>query len=209
VTRERYAVTEHLSQSEERITQALAAGNLDAVAVATLRAYGSEILGFLLAELRSDQLAEEVFSTFAEDLWRSLPGLTLRTTMRAYAYALARNARHRFLDRDLRKQRRAIPLSQANELSNIVQAARTLTPTHQHTAAQQRLADLRDRLSVDERALLTLRLDRKLEWREIAEVMEPEEDPARAAARLRKRFQLTKEKLMRWARDEGFLAPEE
>jgi RNA polymerase sigma-70 factor (ECF subfamily) len=198
-----------LSQTEAQIVAALAAQELDRAAVATLRAYGSEILGFLMAELRDDQYAEEVFSTFAEDLWRALPGLVLKTSMRAYAYSLARNAKHRFLDRDLRKQRRAVPLSQAAELSNIVEAVRTATRTHQHTSAQQRLSDLRDRLSADERALLTLRLDRKLEWREIAEILDGSGDLTRSAARQRKRFQLTKDKLTRWAREEGLLSSKE
>jgi RNA polymerase sigma-70 factor (ECF subfamily) len=198
-----------LSQTEAQIVAALEAQELDRAAVATLRAYGSEILGFLMAELRDDQYAEEVFSTFAEDLWRALPGLVLKTSMRAYAYSLARNAKHRFLDRDLRKQRRAVPLSQAAELSNIVEAVRTATRTHQHTSAQQRLSDLRDRLSADERALLTLRLDRKLEWREIAEILDGSGDLTRSAARQRKRFQLTKDKLTRWAREEGLLSSKE
>lgn len=52
----------------------------------------------------------------------------------------------------------------------------------------------------DDRVLLVLRLDRQLPWEEIAEVMLGEENPTRAAltkesARLRKRFQLLKEKL--------------
>jgi RNA polymerase sigma factor (sigma-70 family) len=199
-------VSEDLSQTETAIAEALARGDLEACAVRTLRAYGSEILGFLIASLRNEQHAEEVFSTFAEDLWRALPGLTLKTTMRGFAYALARNARHRFLDRDLRKQKRSIPLSHAAELSEIVQAVRTATATHQHTSAQQRLADLRSRLSADEQALLTLRIDRKLEWREIAEVLDDEPDLTKASARQRKRFQLLKDKLGRWAREEGLLS---
>ena len=199
-------MTESLSQLEARITSALDAGDLDTVAVLTLRTYGSEILGLLVVDLKSDQHAQEVFSTFAEDLWRSLPGLSLRTTMRAYAYALARHAKHRFLDRDLRKQRRAVPLSQLEELSKIIEASRTLTPAYQQSAAQQTLAQLRERLSDEERAMITLRIDRQLEWREIAEVLASDEaDQTRAVARLRKRFQLTKDKLMRWAREEGLL----
>jgi RNA polymerase sigma-70 factor (ECF subfamily) len=204
------ALGEDLSQPEVSILAALAKGDLDTAAVATLRGYGPEILGFLVAELGNEQHAEEVFSTFAEDLWRALPGLSLRTTMRAYAYSLARHAKHRFLDRDLRKQRRAVPLSQVEELSKIVHAARTATPVYQESAAQQRLAALRERLSAEERALLTLRVDRGLEWREIAEVLAGEEaDQTRAMARLRKRFQLTKDKLTQWAREEGLLPRDE
>jgi RNA polymerase sigma-70 factor (ECF subfamily) len=202
-------VSQALSQPETQIAEALKAGDLEAAARLTFRAYGSEILGFLIADLRSDQHAEEVFSSFAEDLWRALPALELRTTMRAYAYSLARNARHRFLDRDLRKQKRGLPLSQVAEISKIAEAVRTATGTHQHTSAQQRLADLRAKLSSDEQALLTLRIDRKLGWREIAEVLEGDQDLTRAAARQRKRFQLLKDKLTRWAQEEGLLDKDE
>ena len=150
-----------------------------------------------------------MFSAFAEDLWKAIPRVQLRTTMRAYAYSLARNARSRYLERDLRKQRRGIPLSQAGEVSNIVQAVRTQTAAHQQTAVQQQLAELRARLSPDEQALLTLRLDRKLGWREIAEVLGgDDEDLARASARLRKRYQGLKQKLTDWAREQGLLGDE-
>ena len=200
---------EELSQVEREIAEALEAARHEAVAVLTLRAYGSEILGFLLSDLRDAQQAEEVFSAFAEDLWKAIPCVQLRTTMRAYAYTLARNARSRYLERDLRKQRRGIPLSQAGEVSNIVQAVRTQTAAHQQTAVQQQLAELRARLSPDEQALLTLRLDRKLGWREIAEVLgDDDEDLARASARLRKRYQGLKQKLTDWAREQGLLGDE-
>jgi DNA-directed RNA polymerase specialized sigma24 family protein len=178
-------VSQDLSQTEREIGQHLAASELTEVAVLTLRAYGSEVLGYLMSQLHSEQYAQEVFSTFAEDLWRSLPGLSLQTSMRAYAYALARNAKHRFLQRDLRKQRAASPLSQVEHLSRVIAEVRTVTAPHL--------------------ALLTLRIDRGLEWLEIAEVFGETGDLKRAAAQKRKRFQLIKEKLAVWAREAGLL----
>lgn len=202
-------MSEELSQVERELAAALAAADHQRAAVLTLRSYGSEILGFLIAQLRSDQHAEEVFSTFAEDLWRSLPGLTLRTSMRAYAYALARNAKHRFLARDLRKQRSGVPISDAQLLSELVAQVRTETATYIATDSKQKLAELRDRLDADEQALLTLRVDRGLEWLEIAEVFGEIDDPKKAAARYRKRFQQLKEKLSVWARESGLVGPDD
>ena len=66
---------------------------------------------------------------------------------------------------------------------------------------------LRAKLSPDEQALLTLRVDRELEWREIARVLADDEladDAAvtRAAAGLRKKFERLKEKLRRLAAED-------
>jgi RNA polymerase sigma-70 factor (ECF subfamily) len=54
-----------------------------------------------------------------------------------------------------------------------------------------------------------LRVDRQLDWREIAVVMDAtksglaEDDVTREAARLRKRFQLVKDRLRSLARERG------
>ena len=200
-----YALSEELSQLEREIAEALGAADARRVAVLTLRGYGSEILGFLMAQLRNDQHAEEVFSMFAEDLWRSLEGLQLRSSMRAYAYALARNAKHRYLARDLRKHRAWVPLSQAPDLALIAAEVRSTALSASSTPRAQRLAQLRAELAPEDQELLTLRIDREFEFAEIALITlgDPTADAARVAresARLRKRFQGLKERLRtRWA----------
>jgi hypothetical protein len=112
---------------------------------------------------------------------------------------------HRFVSRDLRKQRAAVRLSAAPELAATLSELRTRTAPFLLTASKSKLAELRARLGADEQALLTLRIDRALEWREIAEIFGETLDLRRAAALQRKRFQLVKEKLTRWAREEGLL----
>ena len=199
-------MTEPLSQTESALQAFLQAGNLEKAAALTLQAYGPELLGFLISQLSSQQHAEDVFSMFAEDFWRSLPSLSLRTSMRAWVYALARNAKNRFLERELRRQRKGVPLSQAHELGQLIEAARTQTVPFLATAAKDRFAALRERLSDDELTLLTLRVDRRLAWREIAEALGDAGDLTRAAARQRKRFQLLKDKLARWAREDGLIS---
>jgi RNA polymerase sigma-70 factor (ECF subfamily) len=65
-----------------------------------------------------------------------------------------------------------------------------------------KLTSLRDELPVEDRTLLILRVDRDLAWDEIALAFaeNPEafsdEERKREAARLRKRFQLVKERLV-------------
>lgn len=198
-------MTLELSPTERTIFAQLEARELEAAAITSLRAYGDALLGYLISQLRDEPQAREVFSMFAEDLWQALPTLTLRTTMRAYCYALARHAMHRYRDRDLRKQRRAVPLSAA--LSQAVAATRTQTAAFARSDNQQRIATLRERLHEEERALLTLRIDRALSWAEVAEALEqpPEGELAATVVRCRKRFQLIKQKLSRWAREEGIV----
>ncbi|HEY6879898.1 MAG TPA: hypothetical protein VI299_17845, partial [Polyangiales bacterium] len=104
-------MTSEESLSERLIREALDAHDHERVAVLTLRAYADELLGYLVAQLRDLEQAREVFARFAEDLWQALPNLVLRSSMRAYCYALVRHASHRYLDRDLRKQRRGVALS--------------------------------------------------------------------------------------------------
>jgi RNA polymerase sigma-70 factor, ECF subfamily len=63
---------------------------------------------------------------------------------------------------------------------------------------------LRAELPVEDRTLLVLRLDRELEWDEIAAVLGAEGVPVSAAA-LRKRYERLKARLERRAREEGLI----
>jgi len=149
---------------------------------------------------------------FAEDLWRTLPHLEITVSMRAYTFALARNASHRLLDRRVRKERRHVALSAAGVWSQVAAEVRSATLPHLRTEMKSSIAELRERLSEEEQTLLTLRVDRKLEWNEIAQVVFAGAGPLdtatlkRAAARLRKRFELTKEKLRKLAIEAGLIA---
>ncbi|HEX3772210.1 MAG TPA: hypothetical protein VHV30_15140, partial [Polyangiaceae bacterium] len=74
---------------------------------------------------------------------------------------------------------------------------------------------LRESLPVEDQSLLILRINRKLDWKEIAQVMAdeggavPDETLTKEAARLRKRYQLLKEKLRRMAIEQGIVPPDE
>jgi RNA polymerase sigma-70 factor (ECF subfamily) len=77
---------------------------------------------------------------------------------------------------------------------------------------KNRIAELRDSLEEEDRALLLLRVDRGLSWTDLVHVLhEGSEAPLegeaikREAARLRKRFQIVKDRLREMARKEGLL----
>ena len=91
----------------------------------------------------------------------------------------------------------------------LVAHTRSQTQPWLRTNVKDRWRALRESLDEDDRSLLLLRVDRKLEWKDIARVMLGDEsDEAallRETERLKKRFQLLKEDLRRRAREVGLI----
>jgi len=202
------------TDSEARIRARFDAGDTKGAGTALLEAYGREVLGFLIARLRDREAASEVFSQFAEDLWKSLGTFRWQCSARAWAYMIARQVASRHIQSARRRRRRELSLSHAGPLSAIAEQIRTATFATGRADAHSRAAMLRERLPIDDQTLIILRVNRRLEWNEIARVMardgEALSDAAltKAAARLRKRYQLAKEKLRRMAVEEGLVPPE-
>ena len=153
--------------AEQSIDTFLRAGDQNAAATAAIEAYGPEVLGFLVTFLRDPVDAREVFSLACEDLWRGLGRFERRSSLRTWFYVLARNAASSYRRSPQRNLRRAIPLSQ---ISDVAEAVHTRTLPYLRTDAKDRLAQIRDSLEPDDRALLVLRVDRALSWQEIARV---------------------------------------
>jgi RNA polymerase sigma-70 factor (ECF subfamily) len=185
-------------------------GEFDAAAARVIEVYGAEIFGFLLAVHRDEALASDAFSAFAEAVWRSLPQFEWRSTLRGWAYAVARNVARAMQREAIRRKRRITNLS-SGRIEQIAAAVRTQTLAFMRSENRAQLDNLRASLSPDDRALLVLRVDRGLSWNEIARVLGDEEENleeaelTRVTARLRKRFQLVKEQLREKARAAGLL----
>lgn len=182
------------------------AGDHDGATTAALRGYGPEVMRFLCALQKNEGDASEVFSVFAEDLWKSMKSFAWECSLRTWTYTLARRASFR----SMRKKRAAkVVLGSSPAISQLVQEVRTQTLTYLRTETKTRLRALRDSLPEEDRALLMLRVDRGLAWDELARVLSENDDTSepealkREAARLRKRFQLVKEKLKALAKSEG------
>jgi RNA polymerase sigma-70 factor (ECF subfamily) len=200
---------------EADIQRRAAAGDFTGAADAAMRGYGREIFEFLAALHRDDDDARESFSLFAEGLWRGLPGFAWHCSFRTWAYAVARKAslRHR---RDARRRnRRLTELPEGSYLSALVLEVRSATQSFLKTEKKSRFAALREALPPEDQALLMLRVDRQLAWNDLALVLhEGDEEKLagealkREAARLRKRFQLVKEKLYEMGRREGLIGEE-
>ena len=189
------------SDLDHRARELLRAGDTGGAATLVLRELGPEVLGFLSGVL-GDGDADEVFSAWSERLWRSLKGFEGRCSLRTWTYVLARREISRFRKGMRRHAEGRVPLS---ELQSVLAVARTAGTT-MATAKQRQLTALRDELPIEDRTLLILRVDRKLSFDEIAlafaEAPETvtEVDRRREAARLRKRFQLVKQRLVARAR---------
>jgi RNA polymerase sigma-70 factor (ECF subfamily) len=203
-------VTEASIDHEAIIRQAFCTGDLEATASATMRAYGEEVFAFVCARIRSRDDAQEVFAMFSEDLWTTLPRFAWRCSMRTWAYALARHASLRFLNAPARRIARNQPLSLPGAVSQIALEARNATPIYQKTGVKDGFRALREQLDGDDQILLMLRVDRNMEWRDIAIALDGDQYCseviiARSAARLRKAFERIKRDLRRMAEAEGLI----
>jgi RNA polymerase sigma-70 factor, ECF subfamily len=176
-----------------------------------LRRLGPEILGFLVALLRDHDAAGEAFSAFAEKVWTSIERFEWRSSIRTWSYVLARRAAYDLRRKERREARRVRPLSEAPAALEMEARVRTATLTLLRTETKSELVRLRETLPAEDQLLLILRVDRKLSWNDLARVTledeEPDEDTIkREAARVRKRFQLVKERLRALATERGLIS---
>jgi RNA polymerase sigma-70 factor (ECF subfamily) len=192
---------------EDDVKARVAAHDHDGATSAALRGYGQEILELLVAIHRDETEASEAFSLFAEGVWRGIETFAWQCTLRTWLYAVARRSSLRHRRDERRRAAREAPLPEDSNASVLVAELRSRTASLLAAERGARIAALRASLPVDDQTLLLLRVDRQLAWDELARVMHEEElspeELKREAARLRKRFQLVKEKLHELARREG------
>lgn len=197
-------------QLEQDIRALSERGDHAGAATLAVRGYGSELFGFLLAIHASRADASDAFSEVCEVLWRKLPAFTWDNTVRAWAYGIARNVSSTLKRNANRRLRREAPAGES-ALQQVAEKVRTETLAFLQTHKRSRLEALRDELSEDDRTLLILRVDRRLEWPELARAIggdgAPLDDASlkREAARLRKRFQIVKDRLREIAKREGLV----
>jgi RNA polymerase sigma-70 factor (ECF subfamily) len=196
-------------ETEERVKAALGRGDHDTATTAALSGYGPEILGLLVALHRDHDLASEAFSVFAEKLWTSMKRFEGKCSMRTWAYLLARRASMDVARSERPRGKRAVPLSLAPEVSALVARVRTNTLSILSEQKVAAFTELRRELSEEDQLLLVLRVDRDLPWEDLVLVFLGDDADAetkkRESARLRKRFQLVKERLRTLGRERGLI----
>jgi DNA-directed RNA polymerase specialized sigma24 family protein len=101
---------------DERVAALLEAGEVDGAAAAAIEALGPAVLGYLASMVDEDD-ARDVFSRWAEDVWRGLPGFRFEASLRAWAFRLAWHAASRALRDPWRK--RGVPLADSAALTQL------------------------------------------------------------------------------------------
>ena len=193
-------------EAEESVRELCRAGAFDRAATSALEAYGAEIRRFISAQVDNEADAQDIFAVFCEDLWSGLAGFEWRCTLRGWAFTLARHAAIRYRATPLQLRARMVTFTNPQVLAY----ARSTTAPYARTDVKDRFRAIRGRLAEEDQTILVLRVDRDLGWRDIAQVLAGPTTPSpdqlhREEARIRKRFQIIKEKLRRWASDAGLL----
>jgi RNA polymerase sigma-70 factor (ECF subfamily) len=199
---------------ELQVRQCADARDWDGATAAALRGYGPEVLEFLAALHRNETEASDVFALFAEGVWRGLERFAWECSVRTWLYAVARRSSLRYRRDGKRRAAREAPLPEGSSASILVAQLASRTGSFLRTESRSRIAALRDTLPVADQTLLMLRVDRELSWNDLVRVLHEDDDEKlddealkRETARLRKRFQLVKEKLHGLARGEGLIPP--
>jgi RNA polymerase sigma-70 factor, ECF subfamily len=193
---------------ETSIREAWERRDFEQAATLLMRCYGSEVQGFLVSFMNDRAAAAEAFSLFAHDLWVAFPDFAWRCSARGWAYTLARNAARRHAKSEKRRRVRQVPMPEGL-LSEVAAQSRTHTDAYLKTEVKDRMKQLRQRLPAEDQQILILRVARQLPWTEIAMVMgdaglaATDAELQREATRLRKRFQIAKDRLKELARIEG------
>jgi RNA polymerase sigma-70 factor (ECF subfamily) len=204
---------ENRADLEAEIKRRQKKGDLEGATTVALEGYGPEIGGYLASLMRDPDRAAEVFSMFCEDVWRGLEGFRWESSFRTWAYTLARHAASRFGKKAAHRPERNLPLSTSRVADKLAQEVRDSTARYLKTEMKDRMRALRESLADSERELLVLRVDRRLDWLDIARIVLDEDgqtEPTaaelrRRSASLRKRFERLKEKLRKLAEKEGLL----
>lgn len=192
------------SDIDSAVREALDEGDPRRATEIALEAYGTELYNYIRRTVRTEPVADDAFQDFALDLLDGWDQFDWKSSVKTWAYSVARNATHRRLRKENPGERRRLHTDEQKELA--AEWTRTTTRNWEKSEAKQWLWETVEEFDPEDRELLVLRLGNQMEWSEVARVIEGDEDLdgdelRRASARLRKRYQRLKDKL-RERRDE-------
>ena len=185
---------------ELRVRELLAGEDRPGAATLAIQELGPPVLRYLRSLLRDEDDAGDAFSVFAENVWRGLPSWRGEGSLKAWCFRMAWNAALNLRNEAWRRRGRRFFSGEASALAEEVR-----TRSHVKVERQRQALDiLRESLEVEEVSLLALRIDQKLSWAEIAEVVSADGERVEPAA-LMKRFERLKGRLARMAKDQGLI----
>jgi RNA polymerase sigma-70 factor (ECF subfamily) len=182
---------------EAPILRALARGRFSDATTCALNAYSDEIRRYLARILRHDDDAAEAFALFAERVWRGIAQFKGKSSFRTWAYCVARRCAW---DVRRRPESGRVRRLDTEEGSRLAHPAPSSLPPWQRPAVAGKFVRMRAQLRSEEQALLELRLDKELPWKQVALALG---QPAASEAALRQRFEWLKGKLRRMAQEPG------
>jgi hypothetical protein len=146
-----------------------------------------------------------VYACTTDRILRELPGFSWRCSLRTWTYASARA--ELAIQRERPNRVRPRPPPQPASVPDP-----TSTISCRLTDVRGKIATLRACLKEEDRELLILRIDRALEWRELAVTALGEKASSleieRESTRLRARFAIVRSELAQSARQQRLLGPE-
>lgn len=185
------------SPLELEIRALLDAGDHRRAGEVVIQRLGPSIKG-VLCSLHGEDDGGDVFSTWAEDVWRGLPGFRWECSLRAWAFRIAHHASHRLWRDPWRARRNRLATSAASRLAASIPSIRL------EGGLDDRLELLRSDLTRDEHELIALRVSRQLSWDEVALVLSSEGETPTPQT-LRKRYERLKGRMQRLAKEKGLL----
>jgi RNA polymerase sigma-70 factor, ECF subfamily len=198
------------SEIERLVRSSLDAHDPRSAAARALEKLGPDVFRFLSARLGDRRQAAHAYLQFSEDVWGGLPEFRWESSLRAWMFVLARSAATRVS----RKCRREVELPPRFAVApQLREHVRSATARYLRLDIKDRMREIRQRLDEDDQTLLILRIDRKLEWNDLAVVMNEvprdaqERDIEGAVLRVHSRFRTAKNRLRGLVEAEGLLPP--
>lgn len=189
---------------EQDIRNACESGDIRRAGDLAVRLLGPVIAPHLRAVMNVEADAEDAFQDWALRMACSIKRFRWDCSLRSLAFRIAHSAR---VDVSRRRMKRVEPLPSNQSALGAEMWRRTARDLPTLLAA--RVRRLREHLDEEERAILLLYVDEKLEWAEVTAALSPDLAPTakrREAARLRKVYERVKEKLRALAQEEGVFA---
>ena len=152
---------------DERVRALLDAGAHAEAATEAIRALGPAVLRYLRTLLRSEADANDAFSYWAESVWSGLPGFRGDASLRIWSLRLAYHAALAVLDQAWRRRVRPFATGEASRLADTLRTASAVRVERR----RRKLDAVIGKLSAEQQALLSLRVDQGLSWDEVADVL--------------------------------------
>jgi len=155
---------------DARLRALLDDGRIGEAATEAITVYGPEIYTLLSSIHRGHDNADDAFALFCENVWKGLSGFQGRSSFRTWAYTVAWHASSRVRERQMSRHEVQISDSQ---IAGLALQIKTDTSSRLRAEKRNRLREIRETLPAEDQLLLVLRVDRELEWRDLARVMNP------------------------------------